>query len=575
MAVVHRVLKSFLALSLLFGACSGSSGTGSSRTGGVMGGATGGRSMAGEASASGGTTVSGGKTTSGGVSSGGLVRTGGSATGGTLTGGTVGNGESTATGGASATGGVSVTGGGARTGGAGASGSVADAGIPDAGRTGGTIQDGGADVNRTGGVTTGGVSSTGGAATTSGATSPKELVAFPGAQGFGRFAVGGRGKDVVHVTNLNDSGAGSLRDAISQANRTIVFDVGGVIKITSRLVFKNNLTIAGQTAPGGGITVYGDGTSFSNAHHTIVRYMRFRMGKVGESGKDTVTVAAGHDIIFDHCSLSWGRDGTFDLNQEEDGAIYNITLQDSIVSQGLQTHSTGGLVVTESTSILRSLFIDNNSRNPKARGTTQFVNNVIYNWVDSGYILGDTAGRSDGALVGNYFISGPETDGKTLDSPTPEYHVYADGNYYDSDKDGTMNGRLLAKGDFGTATWETTPSVSFPPVPALSAKEAYDLVIKQAGASRWRDPVDDYVVAELKSLGKQGKTISDETTLGIANVVGAVAGGSAPKDTDQDGMPDDWESSNGLDPANPADRNDDADKDGYTNLEEYLSSLVP
>jgi hypothetical protein len=505
------------------------------------------------------------------TTTGGVVLTGGSATGGTLTS------ETLTTGGGTATGGLSGTGGQTRTGGVVASSTRFDAGIPDGGLAGGTVQDGGADVNRTGGVTTGGGTSTGGTVggTTGSATSPKEPLAFPGAQGFGRFAVGGRGKDVVHVTNLNDSGAGSLRDAISQPNRTIVFDVGGVIKITSRLVFKNNLTIAGQTAPGGGITVYGDGTSFSNANHTIVRFMRFRMGKGGESGKDTVTVAAGHDIIFDHCSISWGRDGTFDLNQESDGAIYNITLQDSIVSQGLQTHSTGGLVVTESTSILRSLYIDNNSRNPKARGTTQFVNNVIYNWVDSGYILGDTAGRSDGALVGNYFISGPETDGKTLDSPTPEYHVYADGNTYDSDKDGSLNGRLLAKGDFGTATWETAPSVSFPPVPAISAKEAYDLVIKQAGASRWRDPVDDYVVAELKSLGKQGKTISDETSLGIANVVGTVAGGTAPKDTDQDGMPDEWESQNGLDPADPADRNGDLDKDGYTNLEEYLNSLVP
>ncbi len=508
------------------------------------------------------------------VAGGGVTTTGGGAAGGSLTG------ETSSSAGGATTGGFSsnATGGQTRTGGVQSSSRPADAGIPDTGRSGGKIADGGADANRTGGTTAGGASTTGsasGGATSSTTTAPQELLAFPGAQGFGRFAVGGRGRDVVHVTNLNDAGEGSLRDAISQPNRTIVFDVGGVIKITSRLVFKNNLTIAGQTAPGGGITVYGDGTSFSNANHTIVRYLRFRMGKSGESGKDTVTVAAGHDIIFDHCSLSWGRDGTFDLNQESDGAIYNITLQDSIVSQGLQTHSTGGLVVTKSTSILRSLYIDNNSRNPKARGTTQFVNNVIYNWVASGYILGDTAGRSDGALLGNYFISGPETNGKTLDSPTPEYHVYADGNYYDSDKDGSLNGRLLAKGDFGTATWETKPSVSFPPVPALSAQEAYELVIKQAGASRWRDPVDDYVVAELKSLGKQGKTISDETTLGIANVVGAVAGGSAPQDTDQDGMPDDWESQNGLDPANPADRNGDADQDGYTNLEQYINAIVP
>jgi len=193
------------------------------------------------------------------------------------------------------------------------------------------------------------------------------VLAFPGAQGFGRYATGGRGGEVVHVTNLNDSGPGSLRDAISQPNRIVVFDVGGVIKLESRLVFKNNQTIAGQTAPGGGITLYGDGTSFSGANNTIVRYVRFRMGRIGSSGKDTVTMANGHDVIWDHCSLSWGRDGNFDLNRSSGASLYNLTLQDSIVAQGLQSHSTGGLIQTDGTSVIRSLYIDNNSRNPKAR----------------------------------------------------------------------------------------------------------------------------------------------------------------------------------------------------------------
>jgi hypothetical protein len=400
-------------------------------------------------------------------------------------------------------------------------------------------------------------------------------LAFPGAQGFGRFTVGARGKDVYHVTNLNDSGPGSFRDAISQSNRTVVFDVGGVIKITSRLIFKPNLTIAGQTAPGGGITIYGDGTSFSGAHHNIVRYMRFRMGVGGESAKDTVAVAHGHDMIWDHCSLSWGRDGNFDLNPSSGETITNITLQDSIVAQGLQTHSTGGLVVSSGTSIIRSLWIDNNSRNPKARGTLQFVNNIIYNWVTSGYILGDTAGRSDGAMVGCYFIPGPETKGGTLDSPTPAYNIYATGNYYDSNKNGVLDGKLLGKGDFGSATWCETPSVEFPPVPALTAQAALDYVTKHAGASLWRDEVDKFVFNELASLGKSGKTISNESSLGLANMVGAVPGGTAPTDTDQDGMPDAWEEKSGLDKNNPADRNGDRNGDGWTNLEEYINGLVP
>lgn len=416
----------------------------------------------------------------------------------------------------------------------------------------------------------------GGAAAGAGAGgAASELTAFPGAQGFGRFAVGGRGRDVVHVTNLEDSGPGSLREAISQPYRTVVFDVGGVIRLESRLVFKNNQTIAGQTAPGGGITLYGDGTSFSGANHTIVRYVRFRMGKIGESEKDTVTMAHGHDVIWDHCSLSWGRDGTFDLNQESGETLFNLTLQDSIVAQGLQTHSTGGLVNTTGTSILRSLYIDNNSRNPKARGTLQFVNNVIYNWVVSGYILGDTSGRSDGYMVGNYLITGPETRGGTLDSPTAAYRLFASGNYYDSNRNGSLDGRLLGQADFGSVTWETAPSADFPAVPELEAAEAFAYVSERAGASLFRDAVDDYVVNELSSLGTAGATISDETSLGLPGVVGAVPSGPTPEDTDQDGMPDAWETANALDPNNAMDRNDDRNGDGWTNLEEYVNSLVP
>ncbi|PUA28724.1 MAG: pectate lyase [Cellvibrio sp. 79] len=400
-------------------------------------------------------------------------------------------------------------------------------------------------------------------------------LAFPGAQGFGRLATGGRGGEVVHVTNLNDSGAGSLRDAISKPNRIVVFDVSGVIKLDTRLVFKSNQTIAGQTAPGKGISIYGNGVSFSGAANTIVRYVRFRMGKIGDSGKDTVAIANGHDIIFDNVSLSWGRDGTFDLNQESGADLYNITLQDSIVAQGLQTHSTGGLINTTGTSIIRSLYIDNNSRNPKARGTLQFVNNVIYNWVTSGYILGDTSGRSDGAMIGNYFITGPETNGGTLDSPSAAYNLYAVDNWYDSNKDGALNGRLLGKGDYGSVTWWTTPSVEYPTVPALSAAAALQYVINNAGVSHQRDEADDYVFNELKSYGKKGKTISDETSLGITNIVGNFPGASAPKDTDRDGMPDVWETQNGFNPNSAADAMLDKDGDGWVNLEEYINSLVP
>jgi pectate lyase len=463
--------------------------------------------------------------------------------------------------------------------GGGAGGAGAMGGMP----TGGTTAGGGAGrVASAGGAAFAGGGVSGAAGSAAGATAggnagsagAGELVAFPGAEGFGRHAVGARGGAVYHVTTLADSGPGSFRDAISMPNRTVVFDVGGVIPTGERLIFSNHLTIAGQTAPGGGITIYGNGTSFTNAHHTIVRYLRFRMGIIGDSEKDTITIARGHDLIFDHCSISWGRDGNFDLNQESGYELGNITLQDSIVAQGLQTHSTGGLVNAAGVSVLRSLWIDNNSRNPKARQTLQWVNNIDYNWVASGYILGDTSGRSDGYMVGNYFITGPETNGGTLDSPTDAYHLFAAGNYYDNDEDGVLDGRLLTQGDFGTVTWETTPSVEFPKVKELTAQAAYDHVVANAGASRWRDEVDDYVVGELTSLGREGATISDEASLGLTNVVGDVPGGTAPPDTDQDGMPDAWESENGLDASDPEDRNADRNGDGWTNLEEYVNSLA-
>jgi pectate lyase len=142
-----------------------------------------------------------------------------------------------------------------------------------------------------------------------------QTLSFPGAEGFGRFAKGARAgtPSIYHVTTLNDSGTGSLRDAISQPNRIVVFDVSGVIKISSRLVFSNNLTIAGQTAPGDGITVYGNGVSFSAADNIIVRYMRFRMGSGGDSGKDAAGIANGSNMIFDHVSVSWGLDENFSI----------------------------------------------------------------------------------------------------------------------------------------------------------------------------------------------------------------------------------------------------------------------
>lgn len=220
-----------------------------------------------------------------------------------------------------------------------------------------------------------------------------QQLAFPGAEGYGRFAKGARASEspeIYHVTNLDDSGKGSLRDAVSQPNRIIVFDVAGVIKLKSRLVFSKNLTIAGQTAPGEGVVVYGNGVSFSAAENIIVRYLRIRMGIGGTSGADAAGIANGGNMIFDHVSATWGLDENFSINWDSKGfEPYNITIQNSIIGQGIMVHACGGLIQTNGgVTLYRNLYIDNKTRNPKVKGLNQFVNNVVYNWGEGGaYIL--------------------------------------------------------------------------------------------------------------------------------------------------------------------------------------------
>ncbi|WP_376888268.1 pectate lyase [Belliella marina] len=397
-----------------------------------------------------------------------------------------------------------------------------------------------------------------------------QQLAFPGAEGFGRFATGGRGAEVYHVTNLNDSGPGSFRDAVSQPNRTVVFEVGGVIEIKNRIVVSPNITIAGQTAPGEGITVYGNGVSYSDANNTITRFIRYRMGKIGEKDKDAIGIAHGKDMIFDHVSISWGKDGTFDLN----GDVSNVTLQHSIIGHGLQTHSTGGLVQsTGGVSILNCLYINNHTRNPKVKGLNQFVNNVVYNWAVAGYILGGfSKGISKANVEGNYFIAGPESGHTPPFSRANEnFHLYSKNNWYDANRNGILDGEPISKIVYGAVTWEEKP-FDYPHINVKAPDQAYQLVVEHVGASLQRDEVDKNLIRDLTSLGTLGKTIHDEMELPTKGP-GTVKGGKAPIDTDRDGIPDHWELANGLDPNDPEDGKR-INPDGYSNLEIYLNGLV-
>lgn len=422
------------------------------------------------------------------------------------------------------------------------------------------------------------------------AAAQQPLPAFPGAEGFGRYATGGRGGEIYHVTNLNDSGKGSLRDAISQPNRIIVFDVSGVINLRSRLVFRSNQTILGQTAPGEGVQIYGNGVSFSNANNIIVRYLRVRMGVNGDSGKDAAGVASGHDMMFDHMSVLWGRDETFSVSSDNKGSgPSNITIQNSIIGQGLLPHSCGGLIQTDNgVTLFRNLYIENSTRNPKVKGLNQFVNNVSYDWgKEAAYNMGgESAGESWAEISDNYWIAGPWRGAEPLTGGNSNFKFTASGNYYDRNKDGILDGAPLtdeeytASGGFRVASTDALLDYGAPKaIPAIesrmSAPEALEYVIAYVGASLpVRDEVDQYVIDELTSFGTLGSTggINTEKILPHKGT-GTLFGGYKPLDSDADGIPDDWEIANGLDPNDPTDAAAIA-PNGYANIENYSFSIT-
>jgi pectate lyase len=396
-----------------------------------------------------------------------------------------------------------------------------------------------------------------------------QQLAFPGAEGYGKYAKGGRGGSVYHVTNLNDSGAGSFRDAVSQPKRTVVFDVNGVIKIQSKLTVSSFITIAGQTAPGDGIVVYGNGISMTGATDVIIRYIRFRGSVAMGKGACTVSSDNTKDIIFDHVSIEWGRWDNFHIKDSKD-----ITVQYCLIGEGINPQMFGALLENPTNlTIHHCLWVDNQSRNPKAKAGIEIINNVIYNWGSNGLVGGHSGALHHQDIINNYFIAGPNSGHAFIGMFTATDHVYQKGNLVDMNKDGILNGRLVTDEDFLNtgATLETkAQNTSFTVSNIEQPEVAYAKVIAQAGASLHRDEIDNRLVSYVKSLGKEGKVIKAEAEVGgqieFKNV-------SALKDTDGDGIPDSWESKHHLNPKKAPDANL-VNKDGYTNLEEYLNELV-
>jgi pectate lyase len=431
-------------------------------------------------------------------------------------------------------------------------------------------------------------------------------LAFPGAEGFGALATGGRGCPVFHVTNLDDAGAGSFREAVSGPNRTVVFDVGGVIKLDSAISLPSNLTIAGQTAPGDGITIYNNACSISGQSNIIIRYVRFRAGMASSRGSKTLGINAGHNIILDHLTISWGRwdntgmtaraarsrgaaaEGADEaetpkalMNVPADDRSHDITMQNCIVSEGLDPQRFGALFdEAMNITICRTLWADNNSRNPKAKGYIQVIDDVVYNWEVGGIVGGHSAAQWHEDEINNLFIAGPSSrDRSFLPMYTPTDNVYSQGNMVDLDRDGTLNPRPVVAEDFrGNKAGDTPTFVKEPynhprvPVTIVPVTEAYQLIVADAGDSLHRDAIDQRIIAQLTSLGKTGAIIHDEKDVGG---IQPIAGGPAPVDSDHDGIPDAWETAHHLNPHDAKDANRIDPATGYTNLEVYLNSLVP
>lgn len=410
--------------------------------------------------------------------------------------------------------------------------------------------------------------------------------AFPGAEGYGAYTPGGRGGKVYLVTSLADYGRdekpipGTFRAGVeAQGRRIVIFRVAGTIALEAPVTIKSPyLTIAGQTAPGDGVTLTGNSV-FVQTHDVVVRYLRVRPGgEVPGSEHDGLSAWNAENVIFDHCSTTWSTDENLSATQDS----RSITIQWSIIAEGLKEHSMGSLLVTQrgGMSVHHNIYASNNSRNPKASGyrgfpgpTVDIRNNVIYNW---GSGPGYSGGDEDHVVInyiGNYLKPGPSTPASARTTGflpgSTQTRMYVAGNYVYGEA-GTLTDEWRVIDPQRGVTRLLTPAET-PPVTTHDAKRAYERVLAGAGATLpVRDSIDARIVDEVRR--GTGRIISR-----IAEVGGWIVHRPAPAavDTDRDGMPDAWELRHGLDPADPADGSRDEDGDGYTNVEEFLNGTHP
>ncbi|MEU6076188.1 cellulose binding domain-containing protein [Micromonospora sp. NPDC047074] len=427
-----------------------------------------------------------------------------------------------------------------------------------------------------------------GVVVTSPQASAATVPAFPGAAGPAMYATGGRGGDVYHVTNLSDNASspqpGSLRYGINNApssGRTIVFDVAGTIKLSPPgrqgwlSISKSNLTIAGQTAPGPGVTIMGQATKVTG-ENIIIRHLKFRPGKdqanPGSATNDGIWIT-GDDVIVDHVSVSWHDDEGISAS---DGAG-QVTVQYAIVSDGLNYngHSYGGLIGSDVTgsniAYHHNLFAHHKSRLPRLGNEVGAVNNVEWsnNVVFEGKGYSGANQLANANFVGNTYLRHNSSNPEVYTGATGT-SAYISGNKVDYDGDSNLtNGADAGWNRFTSIPSQRTSRFNVPNMTNESAGAALTRVLDGAGAFWWaRDAVDTRVVRETRSTSGAVPNEPNSTewnTLWNAPQVNRSSGW----DTDRDGMPDAWETASGLNPAS-GDHNGDADGDGHRNIEEYL-----
>lgn len=442
-------------------------------------------------------------------------------------------------------------------------------------------------------------------------TNNKKPIAFPGVEGFGKYTTGGRGGKVMIITNLNDNGAGSFREAVqSKFPRILVFAVSGTIHLQSPLTILSDITIAGQTAPGDGICLADYPVSLKG-NNIIVRYLRFRMGDKnqkggmvnGNGGDDAFGGTHNKNVIIDHCSASWSTDEVFSIYAGDSTTVqWNLIAEPLNYSYHFETgdsdyehHGYGAIWGGRHTSYHHNLFADCNSRTPRFDGirnipeeNCDFVNNVLYNWGHNNVYAGEGGSYN---IVNNYYKYGPSTSSSVKyqianpwkKPPSIGFGKWnVDGNYVDGNPDVTKNNWLGVNVEDGAVedVKATSSMFQLDTVIIQPAIEAYQSVLKNVGAVLpARDTLDQRILNDVQNrtgriIDVQGGYPHGTPYEQTVNAWPALKSMPAPKDSDSDGMPDDWEKKNGLNPIDASDASSYKLNKLYTNIEVYINSLV-